>query len=160
MQRTVTITKRVFKNTKVLVVALPALVAGTGCYQYQPSTLGDLRSGQVVHVELTQPAADALAGSIGPRAASIDGKVLARDATQITLATTQIGRLGGAEEFLRNEPVTLPLSGAREVTVRSLDRPRSWLATGAVIVGAIVAAAFVDHSSVLSAKGGPPANTK
>ncbi|MDB4873742.1 MAG: hypothetical protein JWM41_188 [Gemmatimonadetes bacterium] len=160
MQRPVIITRQSLNNLKVLVAALPAIVAGTGCYQYQSSTLAAVHPGQVVHVELTTPGAASLGSAIGTNAASIDGRVLMRDATSVTLAVTQIARTAGPEEFLRDEPIALPLESAQRVTVRSVDRPRSFFAAGGVVLGAILAAAFVDQSAIFSAKGGPSGSTK
>jgi hypothetical protein len=155
-----TITKLVFKNYIIATAALPALLAGSACYQYQTSTLTSVLPGQVVHVELTEPGATGLAATIGPRATSIDGRVLSRDDTKIVLAATQIARSVGPEEFLRDEPIALPLLSAERVTTRTFDRPRSILATGGILFAAIIAAAIADQAPIFSAKGPPSSSSR
>jgi hypothetical protein len=140
--------------------ALPAIVAGTGCYQYQDSPTDAVRPGQVVHVTLTPAAAAALASAIGPNAASVDGRVLSRAGADVTIAVTQIARTEGPEQFLQNEPLTFSLAGASALGVRSWDKGRTLLAAGGIVAAVVAGQIFIDQSGIFAPKGGVSSSTK
>ncbi|HEY4131017.1 MAG TPA: hypothetical protein VGM50_10390 [Gemmatimonadaceae bacterium] len=154
------IRKRYLQNAKVLVATAPVLVAGAGCYEYQQASQTALRPGLAVHVELTTSGTTSLAQTIGPNAAGIDGKVISTDASSLRLAATQIVRTVGPEEFLRNEPIAIPASGVGPVTVRQLDRPRTFIATALILGGVVLAQIVANQAGLFSSKSAPPASTK
>jgi hypothetical protein len=152
--------RRSVSRTLALVATVPVLVAGTGCYEYHTGTVTTVRPSEIVHVTLTPEGSSSLAATIGPNATALDGRVLSSDATTLRLALTQIVRGVGPEEFLQNEPIDVPVSGASVITVRSVDRARSFLAFGGLIAGVIAARVFSDQAGVASVKGGPATGTK
>jgi hypothetical protein len=156
----VTINKRYLHNAKVLIAAVPVLVAGTGCYEYQQSPSTALRPGQSVHVELTSSGTSSLVPTIGPNAQGIDGRVITSDATRLSLAATQIVRTVGPEEFLRNEPISIPFNGLGAVTVRQLDKPRTVLVTALILGGVILAQVVANQAGIFNNKNGPSQSTK
>jgi hypothetical protein len=143
-----------------LIMTVPAIVAGTGCYQYRDARLTDLRPDATVHVVLSSDASAALAPAIGPNATSIDGRVLSVDTRSMRLAATQIARVVGPEEFLRNEAIDVPAGGTLAISMRSVDRFRTVLAIGAIVASAFVAHSLSDQPGVVSVKTGPSAGSK
>lgn len=144
----------------MLIAAVPALVAGTGCYQYEQAPATALRPGQAVHIELTSSGTASMASTIGPSAAAIDGRVISADATTVRLAATQIVRLVGPEEFLRDEPIAIPSLGVGPVTVRRFDRPRTVLATALIIGGVVLAQVVANQAALFPSKNAPSSSTK
>jgi hypothetical protein len=152
--------RRRFTRTVRFVAVVPALFAGTACYEYHDAPLSRVRPGAIVHVVLSSDASASLASAIGPNATSIDGRVLSIDRTAVRVGVTQIARAVGPEEFLHDEPIDLPSQGALQISVRSFDKARAILAIGGVIVGAFVAHAATDGPAIITVKGGPSSGTK
>ena len=140
--------------------AAATLAFTSGCYAYHSVSPARVRPDETVHVVLSSAASSALASTIGPNATALDGRVLAVDGTRVRLALTQIARAVGPEEFLNNDPVDVPLSGALEIRVRSFDRFRTLLAVGGLMSSAILAHTLSDSPGVVAGKGGPSTGTK
>jgi hypothetical protein len=139
---------------------VPALVAGTGCYEYNGTVVDRVQPGQTVHVVLNPSGSAALASTIGPNATTLDGRILRGDPGQLTLAVTQIERSVGPEEFMRDEAITFPMQSTSSIAVRRLDRPRTYLAIGALLASVFLAHVATDQAGVVTVKGGPAAGTK
>jgi len=140
--------------------AAAALASVSGCYAYHSVSPAGLRPDATVHVVLSSAASSALASTIGPNATALDGRVLAVDSNRVRLALTQIARAVGPEEFFKDDPVDVPLSGALEVRVRSFDRFRTLLAVGGLMSSAILAHTITNSPGVVSGKSGPSTGTK
>jgi hypothetical protein len=146
---------------KGLIAAVPMLCVGAACYQYQPAPLSAVQPGQAVRVNLTLDGGAALASAIGPGATALDGRVVRRDDREITLALTQIMRAADQpEEFLQNEPLTLPLTGGATFSVRSLDKGRTVLAAGSIVALIVAGKAFIDQPGIFTTKGTVSQGTK
>ena len=143
---------RTMTRAIVLTAAVPAMIVGTGCYQYQEFRTDALQTGQTVHVSLTAPGAVSLAPSIGANATGLNGRVTSRAGTDLTLALTQIDRSNGPEQFLRDEPLTLSLANIASAQVRSFDRPRTLLAIGGIVAAVVAGQIFIDQSGIFSTK--------
>lgn len=113
----------------------PALIAGSACYEYHAASIDDLHAGQRVRVVLNRSGTDALAQKIGPGAASLGGRVVARSPADLTLALTEISRTTGREEFLEGETLNVPRSSADRFAVRSVDVSRTALIVVALVAG-------------------------
>ena len=144
----------------MLMAVVQALVAGAGCYEYHATTPGGVQPGEIVHVVLNSSTSATLASTIGPNATTLDGRLLRGDSNQLTLAVTKIERSVGPEEFMRNEAVGIPTQSAETITVRRLDRPRTFLTVGALIAGVVFAHVVSEQAGVIAVKGGPPSGTK
>lgn len=137
------------------------MLAGIGgCYEYRTYDAASVHAGQTVRVALTPSASTELAASIGPSAALLDGRVVDRSGAGVTLALTQITRSAGSEEFLHDEPLSLPLGNVSAWRVRSLDRPRTALVIGGIVAAVVAGRVFLDQSGVFSARGAVASSTK
>jgi hypothetical protein len=142
-------------------LAAPALFAGAaGCYEYHDARVNDVQPNAMVHVVLSTQGSTSLAATIGPNATSIDGRVLSVDGHTLRLAATQIARVVGPEEFLRNESIDVPTSGALSISARSVSKTRTVLVIGGLVAGLIAGHALVDQPGVFTVKGGPSTGTK
>jgi hypothetical protein len=149
------------RRLATLVAAVPVMLTGTACYEYHSASAADIHPGETVHLVLRSDASSALAATIGPNATTLDGRVVTVDASAVRLAVNQIARSAGPEEFLKNEPIDVPLGGASSITVRSVDRVRTFVALGGVIAAAIAAhAAATSQPGIVTVKGGPSTGTK
>jgi hypothetical protein len=156
----VIISDRYLKNAKFILATVPTLLVGTGCYQHERSSMAAVRPGQTVRLVLTTERAASLASSIGPHATTVDGKIIGNSAAGRLLSVTQITRSSGPEEFMKDEPLTIPMGGADSVTIRKVDKPRTVLAFGAILAGVIAGNIAANQSGVFSAKAGPSGSTK
>lgn len=138
------------------------LVASTaGCYQYHDASPTAVKPDETVHVVLSSDASTSLASTIGPNATSLDGRVVAVDSNHMRLAVTQIARAVGPEEFLQSEPIDVPTHGALTVSVRSVDRARTFLAAvGGLLAGVFAAHTLTNSPGVVSTTGAPAGTSK
>ncbi|HEY6829334.1 MAG TPA: hypothetical protein VI259_20875 [Gemmatimonadaceae bacterium] len=143
--------------------ALSALLVGASaaCYEYREASPTAVRPDEMVHVVLSSDASSSLAGSIGPNATSLDGRVVAVDSGRMRLAVTQIARALGPDQFLEDEPIDLPTHGALIVSVRSMDRPRSaLLALSGMVAGFIAVHNLSSSPAIVSTTGAPAGSSK
>ena len=152
-------TRQPSRRTLALFFAVP-VITGTACYQYNTRPISAVRPDEMVHVVLSPEASASLASSIGPNATTIDGKILGVNGRTLRLAVTQVARSIGPEEFMMNEPLDVPATGASSITVRSLDRARTILAVGSILAGAFAARMLTDQPAIVTIKGGPSTGTK
>ena len=143
-----------------MVAAVPAIFAGTACYQYRTVGPEAVQPGQTVHLDLTAPGATALASAIGPNATALNGRVLTRAGNDVTLAVTQIDRANGPEQFLKGDPIGISLQNVAGLQLRSFDKQRTALAIGGVIAAVVVGQIFIDQSGVFVNKNNPSGSTK
>jgi hypothetical protein len=143
-----------------VLAAVPVLVAGTACYEYRSAPVESIEVGKVIHATFTPDGSRAAVAALGPQAAGIEARVVSRTAADVTFAVSRIERAVGPEQFLRDEPVTLPISSLGMLEVRSADRPRTALAIGGIIAAVVAGQVFINQSGVFSTKGAPPSSTK
>jgi hypothetical protein len=143
-----------------VIAALPAFIAGTGCYRYEPTTLEMVHPGERVSVTLVPSDAPALAPILGPDAASVQGRLTALAPADMTIALTQIARGSGPEQFLNDQPVTLPRRSAASIAVRRLDRPRSHHAAVSIAAAIVAGQVFINQAGINGGRSGPPGSPK
>jgi hypothetical protein len=143
-----------------LVAGVPLVAIGTACYEYHTTSISSVHPAETVHVELSPAGSASLTPTIGPNATMLDGQVLSVNQKTFKLAVTQVARAAGPEEFMRNEPIEIPVSGLSTITVRSFDRTRSILIAGALLAGVFAAHIVTNQPSIVSTRGGPAAGTR
>jgi len=147
---------RAVRTLSMLLVA-----ASSACYEYREASATAVRPDETVHIVLSSDASTSLAGSIGPNATSLDGRVVAVDSGRMRVAVTQIARALGPDQFLESEPIDLPTHGALVVTVRSMDRPRSaLLALSGMVAGFIAVHTLSSSPAIVSTTGTPSGSSK
>jgi hypothetical protein len=98
----------------------------------QPATGDDVR------LTLSPSATERLTPVLGPRTASLTGHIVAHDGSAFVLGVDRTFKDDGAAVVWGGDRVTIPRSGVIHVEQRVLDRNRTLLTTGGIIVSAIV----------------------
>jgi hypothetical protein len=137
--------------------ALTSLNATAGCFNYARVPSAEARPGSEVRVDLVERGAADLARLVGPRAAALDGRLLSRNDTALTLSVSSITRTTGVDETWPGEAVIVPSSAIATLQTRRLARGRTaLLMAGIVALGVAVGAAFSTAEDVNSGGGRPP----
>lgn len=139
-------------------LVVPVLVALGGCYTYANTTAEQLPIGASVRVNLTATGADRLADALPGDGRSVEGQVLQRTATSLTLAVPQ-----SASGTLHREPVfqnvDLTPADYRGLELRRFDGVRTGLLVGGLVAAAaaVVRAEFwTQRAGGSTPPGGPP----
>ena len=97
-----------------------------------------------VVAQVTDSGTVAMASLIGAGATAVEGVVASADAASWELALLEVRHRDGSAIGWNRERVVFPRSALADPRERRIDRTRSWLAAGAVAVGAILAAGLFD----------------
>jgi hypothetical protein len=122
----------------VATIMATSTVASGGCYRYAPIDPQAPAPGAEVRVRLTDAGAITLAPYVGNRIELIDGHISSVVDTAVTVSVTGTTDRLGVEATWRGEQVSIPRTAFYELTRRTLDRRRSFVA-GAIVAGVIVA---------------------
>ena len=139
-------------------LALLSLVLAA-CYRYEPSTVAQPSTGDDVRLTLLAAATERLAPVLGPGTTSLTGHILADDGSAFMLGVDRTFKDDGVAVVWSGDRVTIPRSGIAQVERRVLDRNRTLVATGGIVVTAIVSAFILSKyrsSAGGSSEGTPP----
>ena len=115
-----------------------AAAGATGCFGYQ-SLPANTPPGLDVRVSLDPTAVASLEGALGPRASLLEGRLVGRTDSTVTVAVRAVTRIGGDEERWSGDPVAVPLRAVERVERRRFDVFRTALAAGGVVAAAVLA---------------------
>lgn len=144
-------------------LAAALALAGTsvaGCYASYRVPSGRPVPGQPVRLWLGEGGSASVVASVGPRASILDGDVLARSDSAVTLALRSVTRRGGSEETFPGDSLTVSLAAIDSATVRRFDRRRSFLLGAGVVAGAWLLRAFADEAGFTRTSVGKPGGTQ
>lgn len=136
--------------SSVLLVSLPL----SGCYTLAPLPAADPSPSSRVLVRLTDQGTVDLAPSLGPGAAAVDGTVEAVRGDTLDLLVRTVELRGGGFTTRPGDYVAVPRPAIGGVEERRLDRRRSWLLGGAIVVGAAVLGRALGTSGILPGPDG------
>ena len=135
------------------VFALPLLV---GCYSLAPLETPMPSPDTRIVATVTDSGAAALSNSIGPGATEIEGIVSEADGAQWKIRLLRVDtRFGGTSAWDR-EVVTFPRFALMQPRVKVLDRRKSFLAGGGIVLGAFLAARLFSGLAADEPPGGGP----
>lgn len=129
----------VYRMTAAAGVASTLLWA-TGCYTYAPSAASDIVPSTVVAVEISDVGRLALAGQVGPEVARIEGEVVQRSDTSLSLMVSEVSYLNGLLNKWQGQAVSLRIEDVKLFSQRKLSTGRT--ALGLAMVGGLVALAL------------------
>jgi hypothetical protein len=124
--------------------ALAVLVSTTACYVERPLGTSVPAPETRVVAQVTDEGTVAMAHLIGGGATAVEGVVAAADAASWELSLLKVRNREGQTVTWNRERVVFPRSVLTNARERNLDTTRSWIAAGAVVVGAVLAAALFD----------------
>lgn len=120
-------------------VVTAAAVLSMGCHHTAPITAVPAVGARVT-VTLTPDGSGALARELGPNVSVAEGRVQATRGDTIVLTLIRTEQSNGIDNLWQGQPVAVPRSAVAAMTERRLDRKRSWLAAGAIVGLAVLAA--------------------
>ena len=118
---------------RIGVLALLTLAAG-GCYRYGSVSPSEVRSPDIVRVELTDQGTVNVTQALGTNVQVVEGNVAQGSTSALALNVTSVRRRGETlyREWPPGDVVTFPTADLRSVSRRTPDRGR----TAALIAGA------------------------
>ena len=132
------------------------LLLTTGCYSYTAVTPTSVTPGRDVRVTLGDLGSASLAQLVGPRAASLDGRLLSASDSAVSMSVTQVTRDNGVEESWNGESVLIPRSTVASFGARKLSTARSvGLGAGIAAASLFIARYVVGNEGILSGGGRP-----
>lgn len=136
-------------------VAIVLLAGSTlsGCYTQRPLTAPVPPAGTDVVALLTDSGTVAMGSQLGPGVTEVEGVVAEADGNSWRLLMTRVDQRGGTSTPWNREPVTFPRYALTAVTVRRLDKKRSWIAAGVITATALIAARAFGAFSITSEGG-------
>jgi hypothetical protein len=121
-----------------------ALVLAGACYRYTPTSNATPSLGDAVRLDLTTAGIGRMASVLGRDAVAVEGSILAVDDTSYVMAVSGTRqRENQSKVSWAGERVVIPRSAVQSIERRSLDKKKTWLVAGLVVLGAIAAKAIV-----------------
>ncbi|AHG90189.1 hypothetical protein J421_2652 [Gemmatirosa kalamazoonensis] len=143
--------------------SLLGAAALAGCYAQVPAPLdgaGPAPSGDV-HVVLSPQGTSSLVTSLGPRATALEGRVVNRADSSITMIVRSVARSTGTQEDWPGDQLTLPLSAVQTMRVRKLSVGRTVAFSGIAAVAAfLIGNSLRGQSGSGGVRGGEPQQGK
>jgi hypothetical protein len=136
-----------------IVIFAGAVLALGGCYTQRPLTAAIPSVGTEVVALLTDSGTVAMDNLLGPGVTEVEGVVAEADGNSWRLLMTRVDQRGGISTLWNREPVTFPRYAITGVTVRRLDKKRSWMAAGIITATALIAARAFGAFSITSEGG-------
>lgn len=136
-----------------------ALVLASACYRYTGSPNTAPSSGDVVRLDLTTAGIERLSRVLGRDAVAVEGSILTVDDTSYVMAVSGT-RQRETQSTLSwaGDRVVIPRSAVQSIERRSLDKKKTWLVAGLVVLGAIAAKVIISGFDVFAGgdDGGMP----
>jgi hypothetical protein len=126
------------------VVALFALVALPACYRLTPLDSGTPDAGTAVRLDLTDAGSVRLAPLIGPRIDALEGRAIEVSDSVLVLQVSAAIQRNGVSVPWTHELLRVPLDAVDRIRTRELDRGRTWLVSGAGVVGLFLVSRAID----------------
>lgn len=127
-----------------------------GCYAYIPVTTTAPVVGTNLRATLTDSGTAALSGYLGPRIASVDGRLESTTDSSLTLAVAVVRSRSADESFWKGERITLRRDLIASMEQRKLSRPRTALSLGGALAIIATAAVVSGGKSGGTPGGNPP----
>ncbi len=128
-----------------------ALVLSGACYRYTPTPNAAPVSGDVVRFDLTTAGIGRMSSVLGRDAVAVEGSILAVDDTSYVMSVSGTRQRENQSKLSwAGERVVIPRSAVQSMERRSLDRKKTWLVAGLVVLGAIAAKAVISGFEALA----------
>lgn len=126
--------------TAILCTAL--LLVQFGCHTFLPLQETVPISEGLVGVELNDQGRALLSERLGSMVRQVDGTVVSRSDTSVTLSVTRIRFLSGSSAVWAGEVVEIPKVGVRGFRERQYSRGRTAMLTAGIVIGIVALAAL------------------
>ncbi len=122
-----------------LAAALLSTTVLAACYTQAPLSVFPPPPSTRMIAQVTDSGVVAMANAIGPSAVEVEGVVQGFASDTLTMQMLRVDHRGGASVVWSREIVPFPRSALRSPTQNTLDRKRSWMAAGGLVIGAFAA---------------------
>src|SRR5688572_13479339 len=123
--------------TKLAVLTIATAVSA-GCYREQPlETLPPSPQTRLI-AQLTDSGTVAMSNAIGAGALAVEGVISSADEKAWTMQMLRVDHRDGRVVDWSRESVVFPASTLASPRVKVLDKRRSWLAAGGIVIGAFI----------------------
>jgi len=131
------------------------------CYSTVAAPLSGPAPSGDVQVTLSPEGSARLVSALGPRAASLDGRVVSRTDSSLLVVVTGVARTTGTREDWPSDQVVVPLSAVQTLSVRRLSVGRSVVfATVGAVTAFLVGRGFTGTEGGGTGRGGEPSQGK
>ena len=131
-----------YRATSLVVVVLA--VWSAGCYVEKPLTTLPPPPATRIAATLTDSGTVAMSNAIGAGATRVEGVVTAANDNVWVLQRLRVDHRDGRAIDWNREPVSFAPRLLVQPTVKTLDKKRSWLAAGGILIGVFVASQAFD----------------
>lgn len=114
------------------------LACADACYRFTPLSTVEAPVGREVRVDLTDAGAVQLAPLIGERIASVDGRTAQASDTALVMIVSATNSRSGRTVHWNGEQIVVPRSAISRFQGKQVDKPRSWMLAGVVVLGAAI----------------------
>jgi hypothetical protein len=115
------------------------LLLSIACRAYTPTPVQTLEPKTIVRISLNDSGRSAVSTQVGPQIDYLEGTVISKDSTRVTLSATVIKRLTTPhEKYGTPRQVIIPVSGIGSASTFHVSKGRTWLLSGAVATGALL----------------------
>ena len=120
-----------------------ACVIGTlclACQTYSAVPFAAIRPGNNVRLTVTNEGSLSVAPAVGRNVQYVEGRVTSADTSGVTLVVRSVNRGEEVDETIDSSTVRLAPAAVSAAQLRSVDKPKSFLAAALITAGAIIAA--------------------
>ena len=134
-----------------------------GCYAYFPKTQAEVAPNTIVAANISDVGRVAIGERVGTEVSAIEGLVVARSDTALSLMVSEVRFLNGLSNHWQGQEVSLRPVDVKSVTQRTFSRSRTVIMLGAVTAGVLAAVLGLNFLGVFSGEspsdkggGSPP----
>lgn len=139
---------------RLAVLTVPLMVSTTaGCFTAKPVVGEPLPAGTEVLVKVTDAGRVNLAAQLGPGVDVVEGRLISRDASAVTVAASSVTLLTGGHQVWSGERIRIGADQVALLSKKQFSKGRTAIVTAAVL-GAIVVVAKGSLSGLLQGSEG------
>jgi hypothetical protein len=140
--------------TRWVALTVPLMVSTTaGCFTAKPVVGEPLPAGTEVLVKVTDAGRVNLAAQLGPSVDVIEGRLISRDASAITLAASSVSLLQGGHQVWSGERISIEADQVALLSKKQFSKGRTAVVTAAVL-GVVIVVAKGSLSGMLQGSEG------
>lgn len=137
-------------------LTVPLMVSTTtGCFTAKPVVGEPLPAGTEVLVKVTDAGRANLVAMLGPGVDVVEGRLVSRDSSAITVAASSVSLLNGAHQVWSGERIRIGADQVALLSKRQFSKGRTAIVTAAVL-GVVVVVAKGSLSGILQGSEGKP----
>jgi hypothetical protein len=125
-----------------------------GCYESSPIQQGVAPASERLELVLNDKGRAALGDRLGPGVAKVEGMVVKQDSASYTMSVFHVTQIDGSSSTWTGQEVAIGTDGTIGFQMRRLNKTRTTLLTGGIVVG--VVAIFAKSLNLLGGSADNP----